>query len=107
MPKHNIGTRYLSIADVDVLKHKDAFMYYSIPAVRKAALEGRDVDLQGVHDSRMVERASAISYESADLAGDLDFETMMDDLDIPSLGEGYYDANVDGAVEDFSTSIFG
>jgi hypothetical protein len=33
----------LSIADVDVLKHKDAFMYYSIPAGRKAAMEGREL----------------------------------------------------------------
>jgi hypothetical protein len=55
-----------------------------------------------------VTRASAISYESADLIGGLDDEDLdEDDLDIPSLGEGYYDANVDGAVEDFSTSIFG
>jgi hypothetical protein len=105
VPKQ-IDTRRLSMADLDALKHEDAFMYYSIPAVRKAALEGRDVDLQGVHDSRMVKRASAISYESADLAGDLDFETMMDDLDIPSLGEGYYQANVDGKVEDFFMKYF-
>jgi hypothetical protein len=42
-----------------------------------------------------VTRASAISYESADLIGGLDDEDLdEDDLDIPSLGEGYYDANV-------------
>lgn len=104
VPKQ-IDTRHLSMADLDVLKHEDAFMYYSIPAVKKAALKGRDVDLQDVHDSRSVKRSSVISFESADLLGGLDFETL-DDLDIPSLGEDYYQANVEGGVGDLFVSYF-
>jgi hypothetical protein len=93
------------MADLDALKHEDIFMYYSITSVRKDALEGKDVDLQDVHDSRPVKRSSAILFESADLVVGLDFETL-DDLDIPSLGEGYYHANVDEEVEDLFISNF-
>jgi hypothetical protein len=105
VPKQ-IDTRYLSMADLDILKHEDAFMYYSIPAVKMAALKGRDVDLQDVHDSRSVKRSSVISFESADLLDGLDFETL-DGLNIPSLGEDYYyQANVEGGVGDLFMSYF-
>jgi hypothetical protein len=103
VPK-KLDTRTLSTDDLEALHKEDAFMYYSIPEVRRAVMEGRDVDFKDIDTSRPVKRCSAISYESADIMDGLDFA--VDDLDIPSLGEGYFHASVDSENEDMFMSIF-
>ena len=56
----------LTSADLANLKETDAFMYYSIPAVKQARWEGRAVDFD-VELSEPVERRSAISFEKLDV----------------------------------------
>jgi hypothetical protein len=85
-PKQHINVKSLSAQDLNALKKKDAFMYYSIPAVRYAALLNKAIDMskldevptvmkrnctscpsrmmtQQFDNSRTVERASRISFE--------------------------------------------
>jgi hypothetical protein len=64
-----LNPRTLSSQELSTLKTRDAFMYYSIPEVRHAHMEGREVDLDQVTDAQ-VRRCSAISFESADLSLD-------------------------------------
>ena len=65
----------LSSSDLALLKEDDAFMYYSLPAVKKAQREGKRVDFD-IELKKPVKRCSIISFET---------------IDIPSLGEAYYD----------------
>jgi len=75
-----------SSADLDQLKKDDPFMYYSLPEVKEAAMKGKDVDfsvLGAAADgasslSSVVERRSAISFES----WDLDFNLLFDENEI-------------------------
>lgn len=54
--------------DLNALKEEDAFMYYSIPEIRKAALQGEEIDLEDLNMStQFVTRSNAISFESADV----------------------------------------
>eukprot|EP00956_Cyclotella_meneghiniana_P023933 scaffold47462_cov61-Cyclotella_meneghiniana.AAC.2 len=55
--------RHLSSADLDTLKANDPFMYYSIPSVKRAVWEGREVDFD-VDLGRPVKRCSAVSFEN-------------------------------------------
>ena len=80
----NPGT--LSSQELSTLKTRDAFMYYSIPEVRRAHMEGREVDVDQLRTTQ-VRRSSAISFESADLGLDLfcqgdSRELMYDDDDM-------------------------
>jgi hypothetical protein len=90
-----IDTRLMTSLDLAALKEEDAFMYYSIPAVKKAHWENNEVDLKDLEKSSpYVKRSSAISFESA-VCGmeDIDIarpENHIMDLDIPSLSEGFY-----------------
>jgi hypothetical protein len=43
-PIESIDISSLSSSEVDSLKEKDPFMYYSIPAVRKSAMRSQEVD---------------------------------------------------------------
>jgi hypothetical protein len=82
----------LSRTDLELLKDEDAFMYYSIPAVKKAVWEGKDVDFDVDTSSKPVKRCSAISFESADISlpvGDITDD--IDDIDVPSLSDVFYD----------------
>jgi hypothetical protein len=96
-PKIVIDTSDLNDQDLDLLKKQDPFLYYSIPAVRTAAVvHSRDIDMSAIQgqDSRRVERQSRISFECHTdlLMGDL-FETLDDmagdrgerDLDFDSI----------------------
>ena len=68
-PYKQLNTRGLTFEDLETLKEEDPFMYYSIPEVRRAVFEGRDVDLTTA--SPIVKRRRVISCESADF---LDFD---------------------------------
>ena len=79
-------------SDLADLKKKDAFMYYSIPAVKKARMMGRDLDLSDMAltpanstASSVVERRTRISVESRDIGigGILD---AMADLNVAEQG---------------------
>ena len=65
MVVRNINT----IKDLEHLKKQDPFLYYSIPAVRRASILGKDVDLQTVlcditRDQKVtVMRNTCISFE--------------------------------------------
>ena len=92
IPKQ-LDVHRLTPDDLATLKESDPFMYYSIPAVKQARREGKDVDFD-ITLSKPVKRSSAISFESGD---------------IPSLGEGFYDAYVGDAgehQEDLFLSVF-
>lgn len=93
IPKQ-LETHHLTPDDLATLKESDPFMYYSIPAVKQAMWEGKDADFD-VTLSKPVKRSSAISFESGD---------------IPSIGEGFYDAYVGSRAEhqeDLFLSFFG
>ena len=79
----------LSRTDLELLKEEDAFMYYSIPAVKKAVWEGKDVDFDVDTSSKPVKRCSAISFESADIS--LPVGDITDDVYVPSLSDVFYD----------------
>eukprot|EP00985_Skeletonema_marinoi_P003569 scaffold1542_cov143-Skeletonema_marinoi.AAC.18 len=65
-PKKSIDTANLNAQDIESLKKSDPFLYYSIPAVHKAAIHNREIDLPALHadsHSSRVERRSRISFE--------------------------------------------
>ena len=63
-PKQLEARRYLTSAELVTLKESDPFMYYSIPSVKKAVWEGREVDFD-VELTNPVKRSSAVSFENA------------------------------------------
>ena len=54
----------LSSADLAALKEEDPFMYYSIPAVKKAVWEGRPVDFEVSLFDEPVKRRVSISFDT-------------------------------------------
>ena len=92
IPKR-LDAQYLSSADLASLKESDPFMYYSIPAVKKAVWEGKEVDFD-VEFDEPVNRSSAVSFES---------------INGPCLGEGFYDTYVGNGEQevDLFMSLFG
>ena len=73
----------LSAEDLQSLKREDPFLYYSIPAVRRAALfnlEEPDVSESSLGDSTTVKRCTRVSFEChtdllmEDLLGDIEDE---------------------------------
>jgi hypothetical protein len=62
-----------STLDLEALKARDPWMYYSIPAVRNSATLGKAVDMSTIADalvngaSFVVKRRSNISYENSEL----------------------------------------
>jgi len=73
----------LSAEDLQSLKREDPFLYYSIPAVRRAALfnlEEPDVSESSLEDSTTVKRCTRVSFEChtdllmEDLLGDIEDE---------------------------------
>ena len=77
-PKREIDLQQVSADDLRTLKKQDAFMYYSIPGVRNAEMQMKDIDLSNLRNclscpARMqtvqatsiskVERSTRISYE--------------------------------------------
>ena len=57
---------HLSASELSSLKEADAFMYYSIPAVKKAHWENREIDFD-IELSKPVKRRRAISFETPDI----------------------------------------
>lgn len=97
-PVKSLNTRDLTSDDLVSLKEEDAFMYYSIPAVRRAVFEGREVDLNTA--SPVVERRSAISFESADVM-DLDIlQEIYGDFSEDSNGYADYDDILFSSMQD-------
>ena len=92
-PKQLEARRHLTSADLASLKESDPFMYYSIPSVKKAVWEGREVDFD-VELTNPVKRSSAISFENAD---DL---CMVFDDNTASVANGDHE-------EDLFLSVFG
>lgn len=73
----------LSAEDLQSLKREDPFLYYSIPAVRRAALfnlEEPDMSESSLEDSTTVKRCTRVSFEChtdllmEDLLGDIEDE---------------------------------
>ena len=62
-------------SDLKALKAKDPFMYHSIPAVKEAMMQGKDLDLSAIMtlahanegDSSIVKCSTRISCESSDI----------------------------------------
>jgi hypothetical protein len=81
-PKKSIDTANLNAQDIESLKKSDPFLYFSIPAVHKAAIHSREIDLPALHadshsNSSRVERRSRISFECHT---DLLMEEFMEEL---------------------------
>lgn len=74
----------LNVEDIQALKKSDPFLYFSIPAVYKAAVYNREIDLSTLQDSHSsrVERHSRISFECHP---DLLMEEFTEDLAGPGL----------------------
>ena len=74
----------LNVEDIQALKKSDPFLYFSIPAVYKAAVYNREIDLSTLQDShsRRVERRSCISFECHP---DLLMEEFTEELSGPGL----------------------
>ena len=95
-------------SDLSDLKKKDAFMYYSIPAMKKARMMGRDLDITDMAltpanatTSAIVERQTRISFESSDI----DIEGI---LDVMAQSEaGFGEQNGSGQGDDLFMSFFG
>jgi len=83
-PKKIIDTTDLNVEDMESLKKSDPFLYFSIPAVRRAAVHNKEVDLSSLRDSQAsrVERRSRISFECHT---DLLLEDLMDMEELPGL----------------------
>ena len=98
-------TSGLSSTDLALLKENDAFQYYSLPAVKRAHWEGRDVDFD-IELSGPVVRCSAISFETPDIPILGDVSSHLDEC---NPNEGTYSegghGNVDGE-EDLFMSLF-
>ena len=86
----------LSAEDLQSLKREDPFLYYSIPAVRRAALfnlEEPDVSESSLGDSTTVKRCTRVSFEChsdlimEDLMGGFegDFEDEFDQSDLEQM----------------------
>jgi len=98
-----VDMRRINSSDLVSMKEDDPFMYYSIPAVRAAALHGNYVDLQAVKDAATSSdipssyvRKTCLSVESCFIPGLND--TDMGDLDsrgLPSLRNTFYNINMD------------
>jgi len=95
--------RRISSSDLVSMKEKDPFLYYSIPAVRAAALHGNDVDLQAVKDAATsshipssVVRKTCLSVESCFIPGwnNMDIDGL-DSCGLPSLSNTFYNMNVE------------
>ena len=61
-------------SDLEALKARDPFMYYSIPAVKEAVMQGKPLDLEAKAlaqgnrgGSSTVERRTRVSFESYDI----------------------------------------
>ena len=78
-PQKQINPSDLSSSDVASLKTNDAFMYYSIPSARKAAILNKPVDMQ--REVGPVTRQSRISFECY---GDLLLEDLINDTAVES-----------------------
>jgi hypothetical protein len=83
--RKTIDVSEMSDQDLTDLKEDDLFSFYSIPAVREAAMRDGQVDLQSVLESTLssgecvFERKSCVSFESRDLFLDAIFDTIEDD----------------------------
>ncbi|KAK1740299.1 hypothetical protein QTG54_009249 [Skeletonema marinoi] len=98
-PKKSIDTANLNTKDIESLKKSDPFLYFSIPAVHKAAIHSRQIDLPALHadsHSCRVERRSRISFECHT---DLLMEEFMEELSGLS--------NLNGALDDDLDAILG
>ncbi|KAL7479783.1 hypothetical protein ACHAW6_005504 [Cyclotella cf. meneghiniana] len=98
-----MDTRRISSSDLVSMKEKDPFLYYSIPAVRAAALRGDDVDLQAVKDAATtshtppsIVRKTCLSVESCFIPGlnDMDIGDW-DSCGLPSLSNTFYNMNME------------
>ncbi|KAL7514112.1 hypothetical protein ACHAWX_000793 [Stephanocyclus meneghinianus] len=95
-PKQNNMQR-ISSSDMVSMKEKDPFMYYSIPAVRAAALHGNDVDLQAVKDAATssLVRKTCLSVESWFIPGLNDTDIVdLDSCGLPSVSNTFYNMNM-------------
>ncbi|KAL3796553.1 hypothetical protein HJC23_009684 [Cyclotella cryptica] len=98
-----IDVRLMSSSDLSSLKEKDPFMYFSIPTVRSAAINGNDVDLKAMKDDAIsskvpsrYERKTCISFESC-LIPELE-DSDLDDIDscsLPSLTNVFYNMSME------------
>ena len=61
-----LESTHLSSSELSSLKETDAFMYYSIPAVKKAHWKHREIDFD-IELSKPVKRRRAISFETPDI----------------------------------------
>jgi hypothetical protein len=62
-PEESIEIQDLSPSQISSLKRKDPFMYYSIPAARRCAMRGKDLDT-----SLLTQDASSSCSSSGDLS---------------------------------------
>jgi hypothetical protein len=62
--KQHIDVKSLSAQDLNSLKKKDAFMYYSIPAGRSAALLNKEVDMSKLDEVSTVMKRNCTSCPS-------------------------------------------
>jgi hypothetical protein len=83
-----IDTAEISSSDLNMLKRKDSFLYYSIPAARNAAMHGRELDPSLLRvsaetktdsDRRKARKVSRQSRISTECHPDLLFEEMFSD----------------------------
>lgn len=86
-PGKQVNIKNLSSADLLSLKKKDAFSYYSIPAVRSAALLNKEVDLSKLKESTFkrscpsrTQTTSEVSPETVLRASRVSFECHIDQL---------------------------
>ncbi len=86
-PGKQVNIKNLSSADLLSLKKNDAFSYYSIPAVRSAALLNKEVDLSKLNESTFkrscpsrTQTTSKVSPETVPRASRVSFECHIDQL---------------------------
>ncbi|KAL3785309.1 hypothetical protein HJC23_008873 [Cyclotella cryptica] len=104
-----VDMRSISSSELGSLKEDDPFMYYSIPAVRSAAMHGNDVDLQAVKEATKLsdvpssyERKTRISVESCLIPGLTDMSEL-DSCGFPSLSNTLYNMdNMDDSDDEDS-----
>jgi hypothetical protein len=91
---HSPARYYLSFSFYET----DPFLYYSIPAVREAALSLKEVDYSGVSQSACnVSRKTRVSFENTGL--------ILDELMLDDEGDGLEDSDL-GELDDLLHTLF-